>query len=143
MAHDLGLKVCINHGNFKLKSVNEVKEFDIVITIYHTLMQDFPKAKKKKDQGDMAQDEASDNIIEFYEAQNIKNRSLITFDRAPRASKSAARLDATYRWALTGGTPATNTLADLYGLVRVLRLRPFNDWKELNHRIVRLTFTAI
>ncbi|KIJ31235.1 hypothetical protein M422DRAFT_267041 [Sphaerobolus stellatus SS14] len=105
-------------------------QVEIVITIYHTLMQDFPKAKKKKDQGDMAQDEASNNIIELYEAQNIKNR-------APHASKCAARLDATYHWALTDGNPATNTLTDLYRLVRILRLQPFNDWKELNHRIAK------
>ncbi|KIJ33059.1 hypothetical protein M422DRAFT_265089 [Sphaerobolus stellatus SS14] len=27
--------------------------------------------------------------------------------------------------------------ADLYGIVRFLRLRPFNDWKEFNHRIAK------
>ncbi|KIJ44978.1 hypothetical protein M422DRAFT_167577, partial [Sphaerobolus stellatus SS14] len=133
---DLGLKVRIHHGNFKLNSVNEVKEFDIVIMTYHTLLQDFPKAKKKEDQGDMAQDEAWGPLAKTKWYRIVLDEAQIIRNRATRASKCAARLDATYRWALTG-TPVTNTLADLYGIVRFLRLRPFNDWKEFNHRIVR------
>ncbi|ELU42195.1 SNF2 family DNA-dependent ATPase [Rhizoctonia solani AG-1 IA] len=46
-------------------------------------------------------------------------------------------LDSEYRWALTG-TPVTNTLADLYGLVRFLHYAPFNDWSEFNEKIAKV-----
>lgn len=61
---------------------------------------------------------------------------------------------AKYRWMLTG-TPVTNTLcvncllylhsycslpapsADIYGLLRFGRFRPWNDWDDFNRYIVR------
>ncbi|GBE90155.1 hypothetical protein SCP_1900040 [Sparassis crispa] len=48
-----------------------------------------------------------------------------TSNRSTRSSKAVAMLRATrkYRWRLTG-TPVTNTLADIYGLIR--------DWEDFN-----------
>ncbi|KAL6300177.1 hypothetical protein BKA93DRAFT_802813 [Sparassis latifolia] len=47
-----------------------------------------------------------------------------TSNRSTRSSKAVAMLRATrkYRWRLTG-TPVTNTLADIYGLIRFGRFR--------------------
>ncbi|KAJ1306287.1 hypothetical protein OPQ81_010989 [Rhizoctonia solani] len=162
---DEGLfKVRVHHGKDKLRSANEVKKYDIIITTFQTLTNEFPsdeidmrkrkaeKKKKKPKQGTLDHfivDDSSDEgtarkkasgygplaLTKWYrviidEAQNIRNRST-------RSSRVMAMLDSEYRWALTG-TPVTNTLADLYGLVRFLHCAPFNDWPEFNEKIARV-----
>ncbi|KAG9086889.1 hypothetical protein FRC06_002838, partial [Ceratobasidium sp. 370] len=155
-------RIRIHHGKDKLKTVAEVKKYDIIITTFQTLTNEFPaddeelkkrtkqkkkRAKKDKD-GFIISDSEDDKrrnkkangrgplaSTQWYrvvldEAQNIRNR-------ATRSSRMMALLDAEYRWALTG-TPVTNSLADLYGLVRFLHFAPFNDWSEFNERIARL-----
>ncbi|CUA67293.1 DNA repair protein RAD5 [Ustilago maydis 521] [Rhizoctonia solani] len=157
-------KVRIHHGKDKLRSAAEVKKYDIIITTFQTLTNEFPsdeidlrkkkaeKKKKKSKQGTLDHfivDDSSDSgtakkkasgygplaATKWYrvvidEAQNIRNRST-------RSSRVMAMLDSEYRWALTG-TPVTNTLADLYGLVRFLHFAPFNDWAEFNERIAKV-----
>ncbi|EUC62614.1 SNF2 family amino-terminal protein [Rhizoctonia solani AG-3 Rhs1AP] len=158
------LKVKIHHGKDKLRSAAEVKKYDIIITTFQTLTNEFPsdeidlrkkkseKKKKKSKQGTLDHfivDDSSDEgtskkkasgygplaATKWYrvvidEAQNIRNRST-------RSSRVMAMLDSEYRWALTG-TPVTNTLADLYGLVRFLHFAPFNDWPEFNEKIAKV-----
>lgn len=36
------------------------------------------------------------------------------------------------------GTPVTNTLADIYGLLRFGRFRPWNDWNDFNEHVARV-----
>jgi SNF2 family DNA or RNA helicase len=73
--------------------------------------------------------------VKFYraiadEAQFIRNRST-------RSSISLAHIKAKYRWMLTG-TPVTNTLADIYGLLRFGRFRPWNDWNDFNEHVAKV-----
>ncbi|KAG9074526.1 hypothetical protein FS749_013920, partial [Ceratobasidium sp. UAMH 11750] len=155
-------RIRIHHGKDKLKTAAEVKKYDIIITTFQTLTNEFPaddeelkkrtKQKKKRakrdEDGFIISDSEDDKrrnkktngrgplaSTEWYrvvldEAQNIRNR-------ATRSSRMMALLDSEYRWALTG-TPVTNSLADLYGLVRFLHFSPFNDWSEFNDRIARV-----
>ncbi|KAF8577549.1 hypothetical protein K439DRAFT_547840 [Ramaria rubella] len=140
-------RVYIHHGKDKLHSTKEVRHYHVVITTYQTLCADFPKDKKEKGKGKAAEPEGYDSEdddsnawgplaqtawlrVVLDEAQCIRNRST-------RSSRCVARLDSTYRWALTG-TPVINTLTDIYGLVRFLKFRPFDDWKEFNVRIARI-----
>ncbi|KAG6887923.1 hypothetical protein C0992_010201 [Termitomyces sp. T32_za158] len=67
------------------------------------------------------------------EAQFIRNR-------ATRSSISLAYVQAKYRWMLTG-TPVTNTLADIYGLLRFGRLRPWNDWTKFEAHIAKVQYS--
>jgi SNF2 family DNA or RNA helicase len=67
------------------------------------------------------------------EAQFIRNR------RA-RSSEVAGLVRAKHRWALSG-TPVTNTLVDLYALLRFGRFRPWNDWKDFERHIVSAQIT--
>ncbi|KAG8735272.1 hypothetical protein FRC10_010802, partial [Ceratobasidium sp. 414] len=155
-------RIRIHHGKDKLKTAAEVKKYDIIITTFQTLTNEFPaddeelkkrmkqkKKRVKRDEDGFIISDSEDNkgrnkktngrgplaSTQWYrvvldEAQNIRNR-------ATRSSRMMALLDAEYRWALTG-TPVTNSLADLYGLVRFLHFAPFNDWSEFNERIARL-----
>ncbi|KAF9518340.1 hypothetical protein BS47DRAFT_1389234 [Hydnum rufescens UP504] len=156
------LRVHIHHGSHKLKTMKDVRKFDIVITTYTTLCGDFPKKKKKKNDDFLVGEDDEDDWdkptgplgrtawhrVVLDEAQIIRNRNT-------RGSVCVALLDSETRWCLTG-TPVTNvclvvisrqlslmalhvsqSLVDLYAFLRYLRYRPFNDWKEFNERIGR------
>lgn len=49
-------------------------------------------------------------------------------------SRAITDLNATYRWCLTG-TPIVNSLADVYGLIRFLKIRPWYDWAHFQSKI--------
>ncbi|KAI0270502.1 P-loop containing nucleoside triphosphate hydrolase protein [Gloeopeniophorella convolvens] len=113
------ISVHIHHGKTKLKTLTAMREKDVIITTYQMLVLDFVVKDPNIDV-----DEEAEWLIEhggllarmkWYrvvldEAQFIRNRTT-------RASKVVAQLRAKYRWMLTG-TPVTNNLADLYGLIR-------------------------
>ncbi|KAF8134681.1 SNF2 family N-terminal domain-containing protein [Mycena galopus ATCC 62051] len=121
--------VRLHHGKDKLK---------VVITTYQTLSMDF-FVPKDTAVGEEAQYLAKHGGVlarsRFYravadEAQYIRNRGT-------KASLSLAHVRAKYRWMLTG-TPVTNTLADIYGLLRFGRFRPWNDWNSFNEHVARV-----
>ncbi|KZV96448.1 hypothetical protein EXIGLDRAFT_733361 [Exidia glandulosa HHB12029] len=133
--------VFVHHGSNKLKRVKDVRKYDIVITTYATLGHCF--AKLKKERGKKAQDYIDDEErkigplakttwwrIILDEAQFIRNR-LTT------ASINVSSLDAVHRWSLTG-TPVTNTLTDLYALIRFGRHRPWNDFEDFNNHVGKI-----
>ncbi|KAJ7024175.1 SNF2 family DNA-dependent ATPase [Mycena alexandri] len=130
--------VRLHHGKDKLRKTSEVKEYDVVITTYQTLSMDFHIPK------DVEPDEETQWLAKhggvlakcrWYraiadEAQYIRNRST-------KASLSLAHVRAKYRWMLTG-TPVTNTLADIYGLLRFGRFRPWNDFNAFNEHVAKV-----
>ncbi|KAJ7149019.1 P-loop containing nucleoside triphosphate hydrolase protein [Mycena crocata] len=52
-------------------------------------------------------------------------------------SRAVTDLSAKYRWCLTA-TPIINTLVDVYGYLRFLKVRPWYDWTEFNSHVGRL-----
>ncbi|KAG5651444.1 hypothetical protein H0H81_008625 [Sphagnurus paluster] len=130
--------VHLHHGKDKLKKLSQVKHHDVIVTTYQTLNQDF-NTPKDVDPAEEAEWLADNGGIlakaKFYrvvadEAQFIRNR-------ATRSSISLAHVKAKYRWMLTG-TPVTNTLADIYGLLRFGRFRPWNDWMAFDAHIAKV-----
>ncbi|KAG7452506.1 uncharacterized protein BT62DRAFT_879840 [Guyanagaster necrorhizus] len=150
------LTVHIHHGKDKLKRVSEINSYDVIVTTYQTLNGDFamPKDIDPTEEAEWLSEYgrvpqrcecivlvsyiAPSGILartRFYrviadEAQYIRNRST-------RSSVSLAHVKAKYRWMLTG-TPVTNTLADIYGLLRFGRFRPWNDWNDFNTHVARV-----
>ncbi|THV01709.1 hypothetical protein K435DRAFT_836766 [Dendrothele bispora CBS 962.96] len=130
--------VHVHHGKDKLKKKSEVKSFDMIVTTYHTLMNDFVIPKDVEPAEEAAWLAKNGGIlarIKFYraiadEAQYIRNRGT-------KASMALAHVQAKYRWMLTG-TPVTNTLADIYGLLRFGKFRPWNDWNSFNEYVARV-----
>ncbi|KAJ7131709.1 SNF2 family DNA-dependent ATPase [Mycena crocata] len=127
--------VHIHHGKDKLKKKSEVKEYDVVITTYQTLTGDF-HVPKDVDEADEAQWLSKHGGVlaksRFFRA--IADEAQYIRTRSTKASLSLAHVRAKYRWMLTG-TPVTNTLADIYGLLRFGRFRPFNDWLSFNEHV--------
>ncbi|KAJ8462365.1 hypothetical protein ONZ45_g17962 [Pleurotus djamor] len=132
--------VHVHHGKDKLKTLDELYEKDMVITSYPTLCQDFwmPKdLEVGEEEQYLAREGGLLARAKFFrvvadEAQFIRNR-------ATRASISLAYIRSVYRWMLTG-TPITNTLADIYGLLRFGRFRPWNDWESFNAHVAKVQY---
>ncbi|KAI5477304.1 hypothetical protein MNV49_006525 [Pseudohyphozyma bogoriensis] len=147
---DKHFKVLIYHGEGRkaVRTVKQLLSFDVVLTTYHTLAGEWPddeepKKKKKKDNFVVDDDDdvadwvkkqagilfkASWFRIVLDEAQNIRNRKT-------KISRSVAQLDSLYRWCLTG-TPVTNSLGDIFPLLRFLQIKPWFDWKEYQSHVV-------
>ncbi|KAG7087376.1 hypothetical protein E1B28_013349 [Marasmius oreades] len=132
------MTVHVHHGKDKLKKTSEVRSKDVVITTYQTLCMDFGLPKNVEDGMEeewLAQHGGVLARTKFYrvvadEAQYIRNR-------ATRASITMTLVKAKHRWMLTG-TPVTNSLADIYGLLRFGRFRPWNDWNSFNSHVCRV-----
>ncbi|KIP09902.1 hypothetical protein PHLGIDRAFT_101971 [Phlebiopsis gigantea 11061_1 CR5-6] len=157
---NLNLQCLIYHGNKKSRSLDQLRKYDVVLTTFQTLANEWPdeeaeekakkKRKKRKTQNGFIVDDDSEEekalkknkktkgplfITEWYrivldEAQNIRNRRT-------RVSRAVSKLQSTYRWCLTG-TPIINGLADAYGLLRFLQYRPWYDWENFNGHISRI-----
>ncbi|THH13318.1 hypothetical protein EW146_g6890 [Bondarzewia mesenterica] len=131
--------VHIHHGKEKLKTLSAMQSKDVIITTYQTLNLEFtvkdPDVEEYEELDWLLQYGGLLAKMKWYrivldEAQFIRNR-------ATRSSKTVARLRAKYRWMLTG-TPVTNSLADIYGLIRFGHFRPWNDWESFDSYIARV-----
>ncbi|EIN08787.1 P-loop containing nucleoside triphosphate hydrolase protein [Punctularia strigosozonata HHB-11173 SS5] len=154
-----GMKCLIYHGSRKVKTVRELEKYDVVLTTGQTMALEWPdyeaeqKAKeKKRKRNDFIEDDSeSDSFcrdqrktkktegplvrMQWYrivvdEAQTIRNRRT-------RVSRAVTSLQAERRWCLTG-TPIINTLADAFGYLQFLRIRPWYDWSEFNSHVAIL-----
>ncbi|KAG8800840.1 hypothetical protein FRC17_006799, partial [Serendipita sp. 399] len=142
-------KVLIYHGPNRPKSKHEVMKYDIVLTTYHTLANEWPETfeterkprkPKKTSDGGFIDDEGEEARtkkqkrklgplmdIHWYrvvldEAQYIRNSRT-------RASCVVTYLNADIKWCLTG-TPFTNGLEDAFGLLRFIEHNPFANWER-------------
>ncbi|KAI6030080.1 SNF2 family N-terminal domain-containing protein [Pisolithus marmoratus] len=124
--------VHIHHGRDKLTTTTAVESKDVIITTYQTASNELSvpldldegeELQWLEDHGGVLSRVKWHRVI-LDEAHFIRNRSTV-------ASRSLALLRANYRWMLTG-TPVTNTLADIYGLIRFGHFRPWNDWTDFN-----------
>ncbi|KAI9864786.1 MAG: hypothetical protein M1813_002556 [Trichoglossum hirsutum] len=119
--------IFIHHGNNKIKSIQHLKNRDVVITSYHTIMQSHPKTKRPgremtKEAVQEWWDEQWETRKEFHrikfwrvildECHSIKNY------RA-RTSAACTSLRAVHKWAISG-TPIQNSLFDMYPIFRFL-----------------------
>ncbi|KAF5376123.1 hypothetical protein D9615_007674 [Tricholomella constricta] len=130
--------VHLHHSKDKLKKVSQIKNYDVIVTTYQTLNQDFniPKDVDPSEEGEWLADNGG--ILahaRFYRA--VADEAQFIRNRATRSSISLAHIKAKYRWMLTG-TPVTNTLADIYGLLRFGRFRPWNDWEAFDEHVGRI-----
>lgn len=130
------LKVLIYHQ--RRMSWKDLKKWDVIITTfgtltahYKTLLQAIKMEEEGRDASTVRDYEnmagplnpaAKWHRVIVDEAQNIKN---------PMAKSAAAccRLNATYRWCLTG-TPMMNRLEDFQSLLAFLRIRPYSNAKK-------------
>ncbi|KAK8639048.1 hypothetical protein V6N13_137450 [Hibiscus sabdariffa] len=116
------LKVYMYYGGERTKEVDQLKNYDIVLTTYSTLATEeswLDSPMKKMLWWRVILDEA--HVIKNANAQQ---------------SKAVTNLKATCRWVVTG-TPIHNGSFDLFSLMMFLRFEPFsikNYWRSLVQR---------
>ncbi|KIX07402.1 uncharacterized protein Z518_02055 [Rhinocladiella mackenziei CBS 650.93] len=129
------------HGDTRKATWASLKAYDVVLTTYGRLASELKKKLAWEDRWKLVPDArpstAEDCPIlgersHFHrvildEAQNIKNRNAKT-------SLAASRIEADYRWALSG-TPMQNNVEEMFSLIKFCRIRPYNDWQRFSRDI--------
>ncbi|KAI9696843.1 MAG: hypothetical protein M1836_005205 [Candelina mexicana] len=110
------LKYHIYHGPNRCTDVNELAEYDVVITTYQIVLSQFLK-QGKSGKNPLLQTNWFRIVLD--EAHTIREQST-------KQSQAICCLIAQRRWAVTG-TPIQNRLDDLGALIKFLRIKPFDE----------------
>ncbi|KAF2001888.1 hypothetical protein P154DRAFT_618967 [Amniculicola lignicola CBS 123094] len=116
------LKVLVHHGPSRTKSVDKLKNYDVVVTTYQVLSSEHAQSTDESKKGCFG--------VHWYriildEAHTIKNRNA-------KMTKACYEVRSHYRWCLTG-TPMQNNLDELQSLIKFLRIEPYcnlSNWKD-------------
>ncbi|MCJ1413955.1 hypothetical protein MMC32_000280 [Xylographa parallela] len=111
------LSYYIYHGNSRCQNIDELAEYDVVITTYSIVSSEFNGRSKKRDGSPLLQTNFFRIVLD--EAHMIREQSTRQF-------QAICTLAAQRRWAVTG-TPVQNRLDDLGALIKFLRFRPFDE----------------
>ena len=103
----------IYHGSNRSKDIEMLSNFDLIITTYQIVSNEFKKG------GESPLFQTNFFRIVLDEAHSIR-------EQATRQSQAICTLSAQRRWAVTG-TPVQNRLDDLGALIKFLRIKPFSD----------------
>ncbi|KAH6854916.1 SNF2 family N-terminal domain-containing protein [Chaetomium sp. MPI-CAGE-AT-0009] len=141
------LSVFLLHS--KKRPFSELKRYDVVLTTYGSVAAEWKRYNSHVEQRNGSARYVEEDDMElakkcpllhprskFYriildEAQCVKNKDT-------QGSKAVHKIDATYRWCLTG-TPMMNGVSELYPLIRFLRIRPYSDFKTFQRTFRGLT----
>eukprot|EP00931_Biecheleriopsis_adriatica_P040762 TRINITY_DN2334_c0_g1_i6.p1 TRINITY_DN2334_c0_g1~~TRINITY_DN2334_c0_g1_i6.p1 ORF type:complete len:1267 (-),score=295.30 TRINITY_DN2334_c0_g1_i6:975-4775(-) len=99
------------HGSGRNGSVEQLRNFGVVLTTYGTLS---------------AQPEDSP-LFQIYWRRVILDEAHTIKNRVSRQAQAAFRLKSFCRWCVTG-TPLQNSVEELYSPVRFLRVDPWSTW---------------
>jgi DNA repair protein RAD16 len=120
------LKVLLYHGAKRSNDVEELNQYDVILTSYSVLESVYRKQRSGfKRKAGIVKEESALHAIPFYrvildEAHNIK-------DRTSGTAKAANELRTEKRWCLSG-TPLQNRIGEMYSLIRFMKIEPFHRY---------------
>ncbi|XP_044482430.1 DNA repair protein RAD5A isoform X2 [Mangifera indica] len=111
------LSLYVHYGPGRQKDANILVESDVVITTYGILTSEY-SLENIENNGGL-------HSVQWFRV--VLDEAHIIKSSKSQISIAAAALVADCRWCLTG-TPIQNNLADIYSLLRFLRLEPWGTW---------------
>ena len=124
-----GLKVLVHHGPQRTKRFKDLALYDVVVTTYQILVSDHGASSDKIDGVQAGCFGLHWWRVVLDEAHTIKNRHA-------KSTKACYSLRSEFRWCLSG-TPMQNNLDELQSLVKFLRIKPYDDYREWKDQIDR------
>ncbi|KAE8385977.1 SNF2 family N-terminal domain-containing protein [Aspergillus alliaceus] len=140
------LSVYVLHGDKRAVGFRDLNKYDVVLTTFGTLSSEL-KRRERYDELQAAganEQSLSRELLKslpclgpsskWYrviidEAQCIKNRNT-------KAALACCRLNATYRWCMSG-TPMMNNVEELHSLLKFLRIKPYSNLERFNRDFTR------
>ena len=131
------LNVWVYHGGKTNKPWNFLRSYDVVLTTYGILGQEFRRKEAidmakmadphwrpvtQRDQLPLLGDESKWYRVILDEAQNVKNKTTV-------AAKAVCCLTSLTKFCMTG-TPMMNNITELFSLIRFLGIRPYCNWEK-------------
>ncbi|KAE8145855.1 SNF2 family N-terminal domain-containing protein [Aspergillus avenaceus] len=138
------LSVYVLHGDKRAVTFGDLKKHDVVLTTFGTLSSELKRRERYDELQSKNEQNAADVMLDslpclgpsskWYrviidEAQCIKNRKT-------KAALACCRLNAIYRWCMSG-TPMMNNVEELHSLLRFLRIKPYSNLERFNHDFTR------
>lgn len=117
----------IYHGANRIRDVKKLVQYDIILTTYGSVASELRQRHQGRG-GSYPLEHIGWFRIVLDEAHMIREKNTLNF-------KSAVRLHAQRRWAVTG-TPVQNRLDDLGSLLAFVRLHPFEHRLKFNRYIL-------
>ncbi|MCJ1313460.1 hypothetical protein MMC25_007138 [Agyrium rufum] len=119
------LKSLVYHGHNRCECIEELAKYDVVITTYAIVANEFSGRSKKRQ-----------NLLtstNFFRI--VLDEAHIIREQSTMQSRAVRNLAAQRRWAVTG-TPVQNRLDDLGALIKFLRIKPFYEGSAFNEFIL-------
>ena len=111
------LKYYIFHGGNRIQDIDELAEYDLIITTYSIVSSEiYGRGKKKNDSP----------LLHMNFFRIVLDEAHMIREQSTRQSQAICALSSQRRWAVTG-TPVQNRLEDLGALIKFLRVKPFSD----------------
>ncbi|KAI5817233.1 SNF2 family N-terminal domain-containing protein [Pyronema omphalodes] len=138
-AHKFKVHVYHGSGKTKIKTVNDLKDIDVLLCSYSAVMASWPKEATEKVKKKMNAEQ-----MDRYEKEHFANRKLLhktkfwriildechyIKNHTGRTSKGCQNLEAVHKWALSG-TPIQNKLWDVFGTLVFLGHPTLSDKDE-------------
>ncbi|KAL4932053.1 SNF2 family N-terminal domain-containing protein [Aspergillus undulatus] len=130
------LSVYVLHGEKRNTKFSDLKKYDVVLTTFGMMASELKRAEKYEElirkgaeEPTLAREQLKTlpclgptskwHRVIIDEAQCIKNRNT-------QSALACCRLDAVYRWCMSG-TPMMNNVGELHSLLKFLRIRPYGN----------------
>ncbi|KAF7954691.1 hypothetical protein EAE96_005810 [Botrytis aclada] len=116
----------IYHGHNE-KSIGFLRQFDVIITTYHTIAAIWKHHSAHQD---------DESLYSFTWHRVVLDEAHIIKNSQSQLARACCALKATRRWAITG-TPIQNKLSDFASIVKFLRVHPYSDNRTFAEEITK------